>query len=105
MSPGAGLDFGDQFTGTPDAPDVLTLTLFNDPSDPNSTTINFTGNLVKGDFTEIEDCGASLAPGSSCTMTVTFTPKTVGFERGSITIAYNGGQIQTVSLRGTGVAR
>ena len=100
MSPGAGLDFGNQAVGQPSAP--LTLTLFNDPRDPNAATINFTGNLVRGDYAEIDDCGASLAPGSSCTLTITFKPKIVGFDPGTITIAYTVGQIQTIHLRGTG---
>jgi hypothetical protein len=100
MSPGAGLDFGIQAVGKVSAP--LTITLFNDPSDPNAATINFTGNLVRGDYAETDDCGASLAPGSSCTLTITFKPKIVGFDPGTITIAYTIGQTQIIHLRGTG---
>ncbi len=100
MSPGAGLDFGTWMIGQPSDP--KTITLFNDPKDPNSETVNFTGNLVKGDFTEVDDCGASLAPGSSCTLTITFNPKIVGFDQGTLTISYILGQTQTVYLRGTG---
>jgi hypothetical protein len=100
MTPGAGLNFGLQTRGQAGTP--LTITLFNDPKDPNAGTVNFTGNLVKGDYTESDNCGASLAPGSSCTMTVGFQPKIVGFDPGTITITYTVGQIQTVHLRGTG---
>jgi hypothetical protein len=100
MSPGAGLDFGIQAVGKASTP--LTITLFNDPSDPKTATINFTGNLVRGDYAETDDCGASLTPGSSCTLTITFKPKIVGFEPGTITIAYSVGQTQTIHLRGTG---
>lgn len=100
MSPGADLDFGMQTKGQTSLP--LTITLFNDPNDPNPGTVNFTGNLLTGDFLETDDCGASLAVGSSCTLTVTFTPTIVGFEQGSITITYAVGQTQTVYLRGTG---
>ena len=99
-SPGAGLDFGFQATGSPSAP--LQVTLSNDPSDPNSATINFTGNIVKGDYAETDNCGFSLAPGSSCVLNVTFKPKVKGFDPGSLTIPYNGGQTQIISLRGTG---
>ena len=35
-------------------------------------------------------------------MAVTFTPQSVGYSRGSITITYNGGQTQTIELRGSG---
>ncbi len=100
MSPGAGLDFGTQGKGTSSSP--LTITLFNDPNDPKAATVNFTGNLVKGDYTETDDCGSSLAPGGSCTLTVTFRPGIVGFDPGTITITYPVGQTQTVHLRGTG---
>lgn len=99
MSPGAGLDFGNQAVGQMSAP--LTIALFNDPSDPNAATINFTGNLVRGDYAETDDCGRSLASGSSCTLTIT-KPKIVGFDPGTITIAYSVGQTQTIHLRGTG---
>jgi hypothetical protein len=101
MSPGAGLEFGMQPKGQPSDP-PLTLTLFNDPNDPNSQTINFTGKIVKGDYTETDNCGASLAPGASCTFAVTFTPKQAIFDQGSITITYNNGQLQTVYMRGFG---
>jgi hypothetical protein len=100
MSPGAGLDFGAQSVGHVANP--LTITLFNDPSIPNPAPVNFTGNLVKGDYTETDDCPTSLAPGSSCTLTVIFKPQSVGFDPGTITITYTVGQTQTVYLRGTG---
>jgi len=100
MSPGAGLDFGIQPKGQPSSP--LTITLSNDPKDPQSQTVNFTGNIVKGDFAESDDCGTSLAPGSFCTMQITFKPSVIGFDQGTITITYNGGQSQLVHLRGTG---
>jgi hypothetical protein len=100
MTPGAGLDFGIRSRGQTGAP--LTITLFNDPKDPKAATVNFTGNLVKGDYTESDNCRASLPPGSSCTMTVNFQPKIVGFDSGTITITYTVGQTQTVHLRGTG---
>jgi hypothetical protein len=101
MSPGAGLDFGSQAVGHSTAP--LTITVFNDPKDPKSATINFTGNLLEGSaFAESDNCVGSLAPGSSCTFTITFTPKSVGFNSGTITVAYTVGQTQTIYLRGTG---
>jgi len=100
MSPGADLNFGDLVVGQVSAP--MTITVFNDPKDPKSATVNFTGNLLQGNFTETDNCVGSLAPGSSCTFTVTFLPKSVGFASGSITVAYTGGQTQTIYLRGTG---
>lgn len=101
MTPGAGLDFGFQAKGESSAP--LTIRLFNDPSDPKASPINFTGNLPKGDYTETDDCGASLAPGATCTLTIVFRPVIVGFDPGTITITYAVGQTQTIHLRGTGL--
>lgn len=100
MSPGAGLDFGFQSVGKGSSP--LTVTLFNDPNDPAAGTVNFSGIVPKGDYSETDNCGSGLAPGSSCTVTITFKPKIVGFDPGSVAISYNGGQIQTIYLRGTG---
>lgn len=103
ISPAAGLDFGVQLIGDPELYQPMTLKLFNDPNDPNSAIINFTGKVVTGAaFSETDTCGASLAPGSSCTVTVTFTPTSIGFTTGSIMITFNGKVPQTISLRGTG---
>lgn len=100
MSPGAGLDFGAQPVGSPTAP--LQITLYNDPADPNTATVNFTGNIMKGDYTETDDCGFSLAPGSSCVLNIIFKPKVTGFDPGSLTITFNGGLTQFINFRGTG---
>jgi hypothetical protein len=104
MSPAAGLNFGMQSMGQTSAP--LTVTLFNDPKDPNAGTVNFTGNRLQGAYFETDNCGTSLAPGSSCTLTITFTPQIVGYDPGSIAIGYtvrNTPQLpQTIYLRGTG---
>ncbi len=107
MSPGADLEFGVQSKGqisqTP-----LTLTLFNDPTYPNVNspspqTVNITGVVINGDYSELDDClGKNLAPGSSCSLLVYFTPQVIGFDQGKITITYNNGLVQTVFLRGTG---
>jgi hypothetical protein len=100
MSPGAGLDFGPQPVGS--LSDPLQITLHNDLADPNSATINFTGNILQGDYLETDDCGFSLSPGGSCVLNITFKPKVKGFDQGSLTITYNGGQTQIINLRGTG---
>jgi hypothetical protein len=101
MTPAAGLNFGVQTRATTSAP--MTVTLFNDPKDPKAGTINFTGNVLQGsNFAETDNCVGSLAPASSCTFTVTFTPTGVGFKTGTITIGYTVGQTQTIYLRGTG---
>ena len=100
MTPGAGLDFGTLPVGVASLPQ--TITIFSDPTDPNAGTINFTGNIVQGNYSEIDTCVGSLAPGASCTITVTFKPKSIGPLPGTITIGYTGGQIETIYLRGSG---
>lgn len=100
MAPAAGLNFGFQPESQTSLP--LTITLTNDNQIANPIAINFNGNVVSGDYAEIDDCGSSLAPGSSCTMNITFTPKVVGFDPGSITIPFNNGQTQIIYLRGFG---
>jgi hypothetical protein len=100
MTPGAGLDFGQQSVGQTSNP--MAITIYNDPKDPNAGTITFTGNILQGNFSETDGCTGSLAPGGSCTIAVTFTPKAAGFTSGTITIGFGVGQIQTIYLRGTG---
>ena len=103
MTPAAGVNFGNVVTGVTSSP--VTVTLFNDPKDPNSSTINFTGNILQGTaFTETDNCAGSLPPGGSCAVNVSFTPKGLGYKSGTVTIGYTVGQTQTIFLRGTGVA-
>jgi len=104
MSPSAGLDFGNQAVGKASAP--LTITLLNDPTLTNPQTVTFVGKiLVQGNYSETDDCPVTLAPGSSCMLTVTFKPGIVGFIPGTLTINYSPepfGAPQFVYLRGTG---
>jgi hypothetical protein len=100
MMPSAGLNFGPVTKGQTSAPQSITI--FNDPADPNAGTVNFTGNVIQGNFSEINTCVGSLASGASCTVTVTFTPTKTGFTSGTITIGYAAGQTQIIYLRGTG---
>ena len=104
MIPSAGLDFGDQKHGSASAP--LSITLLNDPNLTTTQAATFVGRiLVQGNYAEMDDCPATLAPGSSCTLSVTFSPSGVGFESGTLTINYSPeptGQPQFVYLHGTG---
>jgi hypothetical protein len=104
MSPGAGLDFGIQPRNQRTAP--LTITLENDATVASPVTVNFTGDVITGDYAETDDCGVSLAPGSSCTLRITFKPTAAGFRQGNMVITYSdisgAGQKQTVYMRGFG---
>lgn len=125
MLPGAGLDFGNQKKGSTSAP--LTITLLNDPALTTTQTVTFLGNIqVSGNTTSCSttsstanysiptggnSCPATLAPGGSCTVSVVFTPGSVGFDPGKLVINYTQqpssgpattGNPQCVYLRGTG---
>jgi hypothetical protein len=101
VSPGADLNFGTWPTGQTAYP-PLTITLSNDNQIASPQPINVQAVVPKGDYAETDNCGISLAPNSSCTMTITFTPKVTGFDPGSITITYNSTFFQVISLRGFG---
>ncbi len=112
MSPSAGLDFGTVVIslGVPGPPQTITLT--NDGTIASPLSVFFIGKVVvKGNYTETDNCPFSLAPGSSCVLTLTFNPTAAGFDAGSVTINYTQGtsessatlgNIQTIYLRGTG---
>ena len=107
MLPGAGLDFGGVAAGKSSA--AQTVTLFNDPADPQSAPVKLLGKIaVSGSYSESDDCPVSLAPGASCTLTVKFKPSGAGFSPGKLTIIYSLGSAGTlgnpqfVYLRGTG---
>jgi hypothetical protein len=58
------------------------------------------------DYQETNTCGASLAGGAECTVTVTFTPSTPAARPGTLTIATSGTNTPSVvTLTGTGVAQ
>lgn len=53
-------------------------------------------------FTLTNDCGATLAPNNSCTLSVTFAPTSTQEQSDSLTVTTNGGNL-TLALRGTGL--
>ncbi|MBV9607970.1 MAG: choice-of-anchor D domain-containing protein, partial [Acidobacteria bacterium] len=93
------LDFGNVLVGTTSP--VQTFTVSNGGSAPLSiTAIN-----AAADYTQTNNCGSSVAAGSSCTVNVTFNPSATGARNGSITIADNAaGSPHTVTITGTGIA-
>lgn len=103
--PSAGMDFGTVLKGTASNP--ITVTIFNDPVDPNSGTVTFASKLVTGaDYLETDTCPPTLASNQSCTVTVTFTPTKSGLDPGNIRFTYStsteSGLVQTIYLRGLG---
>jgi len=108
MTPSAGMDFGTVLRGTSSNP--ITVTIFNDPVDPNAGPVTFASKLVTGaDYIETDTCPTTLPSNQSCTVTVTFTPTKVGSDPGNITfISIPSTQVpvppiaQTIYFRGMG---
>lgn len=95
LSP-TSLSFGNQTVGTKSS--AKTLTLKNNQSSA-ITGLSFSAT---GDFAQSNNCGTSLAANSSCTISVTFTPTTVGARSGTLTVRDSAGT-QSATLSGTGV--
>jgi hypothetical protein len=84
---------------------TLNVTLTN----PGGTPLILTGINVTGTnaayFAQTNNCGSSLAAGSSCTVAVNFTPAATGSFSANLTFvdnAQSGGGTQTVALSGKG---
>jgi len=68
------------------------------------TSLALTGTNAS-DFAQTNNCAASVAAGTNCTISVTFTPSASGSRTASVSITDNAsGSPQTVSLSGTGTA-
>ncbi len=68
-----------------------------------TASLDIASKSVTGDFAETDDCGTSVAAGSFCTVTVTFTPTAAGPRYGTITLGDNAaGSPHFISLVGEG---
>jgi len=95
------LNFGNQKVGTTSHAQKVILT------NVGSTAMSVTGITITGadpgDFVQINNCGTSVGPGASCTISVGFKPTTTGSRSATVSIADGGGASpQTVALTGTG---
>ncbi len=96
----ASLTFANQVTGTTSSAQTVTLT------NTGGTALEPASIAVDADFGETDDCqNAPVAPGSTCTIRVTFTPTNTGSVAGQLSLSANvpGGGF-TVALSGTGTA-
>ena len=96
------LGFGPQTVGTSSSPMDVTVTNVGKRT-LNSIVITIVGTNWT-DFSEIHPtCGSTLAAGTSCTISVTFTPTATGPRTADVSIADDGGgSPQLVPLSGTG---
>ncbi len=93
------LDFANQEVGSSSSAQTVTLT--------NRGSADLTGVAVAvtGDYSQSSTCGASLAAGAHCAITVRFTPSVAGTRTGTLSIADSAaGSPQTITLAGIGVA-
>ena len=74
-------------------------------SNTGTATLNLSSIVTSGDFAQTNNCGASVAPGGQCTVSVTFTPTAGGTRSGTLTISDDSlsGSPQTVTLSGVGL--
>jgi hypothetical protein len=92
------LTFAAQQLSTASAPQQVMLT--------NSGDVALTliaAPITSGDFTAVNACGNSLNAHSSCSINVSFQPKSVGTITGVLSVS-DQYRTQTISLNGTGVA-
>jgi len=96
----SSLTFAAQAYGSSSTAQTVTL------QNTGSIALTPTFNSASGDFSMTGNCqGATVAPGGSCTIQVTFAPTQLGSRTGLLTISANitGGEL-TVSLSGTGAS-
>ncbi len=94
------LNFSAQPIGVASGPGVSVL------NNTGSTSLTITSISVTGtnsaDFAQTNNCGASLQPATSCSITVTFTPTAIGKRSAAVKIVDSAPQ-QWVSLTGLGL--
>lgn len=91
------LSWGNQNLGTTSSGKTITLT------NPGTAALNINSILPSGDFSQTNNCPASLAVNASCTITVTFTPSAVGSRTGFLTVNDTDPTfLQTMNLSGSG---
>ena len=96
VSPGQ-LSFGPQAVGTTSS--SQTVNLFNSAS----SALKFGSATVGGPFSVSNTCGATLAPGVSCAISVNFVPTQKGIQSGALTITSNSqASPQVVPIIGAG---
>lgn len=96
----ANLGFGNQALNTTSTAKIVTLT------NTGTAALTIASIAASGDFAVSNNpCGANLAAGASCMISVTFTPTVLGARAGSLSVTDNAvGSPQMVPLTGTGTA-
>jgi hypothetical protein len=95
----SSVSFGSEAVGSTSAAQTVTV------SNPGTTAATVSGVSVTGAFSQANTCGASIAAGGSCTVSVKFAPTASGAASGTLSVASSApGSPLTVALSGTGTA-
>ena len=96
------LSFSSQNVGTTSAPQTITLT--NNGSATLAVSSVIINGANAGDFGQTNNCTMNIAPGTYCTINVTFSPTAANGRSAAVAITDNANNSpQSVSLTGTGV--
>lgn len=91
----SSLTFASQTVATTSAAQPVTV------DNTGATAFNLSAIQVSGDYSQTNNCGTSIAAGSSCAIQVKFAPTVPGTRTGVLTLA-SGGTSYTANLTGTG---
>ncbi len=93
------LTFPSTTVGTNSSSQTVTI------SNTGTATATVSSIATTGDFTQASTCGASIAAGANCTVTVTFHPTATGSRSGAVTVTSNAtNSPTTIALSGTGTS-
>ena len=96
LAPAGMLSYGKQKIGTVSPTQTIMV------KNTGTGAANFTV-AASGDFAQTNNCSASLAPGTTCTIGVTFNPTAVDARIGTLTVT--AGAAYTIALSGTGTIK
>jgi beta-propeller repeat-containing protein/centrosomal CEP192-like protein/HYDIN/CFA65/VesB family protein len=94
------VNFGNQSLNVSSSPQLVTVI------NPGSSPLQITRISASGDYAETDTCGTLLPAGSgTCTINITFTPKTAGSSTDQVTITDNAaGSPHNITVTGNGVS-
>jgi hypothetical protein len=97
-SSSASLSFGYELTGQDSGAQTVTVT------NPGSSAASVSSISVSGSFAQTNNCGSSIAAGSSCTVSVQYEPSATGDSAGTLSVASSAPSSPlTVGLSGIGI--
>jgi hypothetical protein len=97
FSPTTPLNFKKQTVGSTSPPQTVTLT------NTSSKALRIASMKASAEFAVTSTCGASVAAGGKCTISVTFSPTQKGAQQGTISIIDSASsKPQVIELMGTG---